>query len=74
MRVAVEGRSPIEFGDGVCGRLPHVWRHIRGGFLDGQHHDGDDDGDPDAGENSQGAGSDQLVGILMKAGKTGHFF
>lgn len=47
-------------------RLPHIWRHIRGGFFDGQHHDGDDDGDSDAGENSQSAGSNQLVWILVK--------
>lgn len=62
----MQDRSPVEFGNGVGRRLPHIWRHVRGGFFDGQHHDGDDDGDSDAGENSQGAGSDQLVGILIK--------
>lgn len=50
----------------MCSRLPDVRRHIRGGLFDGQHHYGDDDGDSDAGEDSQRAGSDQLVGILQK--------
>lgn len=62
----MQDRSPVEFGNGVGRRLPDIWRHIGGGLFDGQHHNGDDDGDSDAGENSQSAGSDQLVGILMK--------
>lgn len=62
----MQDRSPVEFGNGVGRRLPDVRRHIGGGLFDGQHHNGDDDGDSDAGENSQSTGSDQLVGILMK--------
>lgn len=46
--------------------LPDIWRHIRSSLFDGQHHDGDDDRDSDAGEDSQGTGSDQLVWILQK--------
>lgn len=44
--------------------LSDVWRHVGGSFFDGQHHDGDNYSNSDAGENSQGAGSDQLVRIL----------
>lgn len=46
--------------------LPDVWRHIRSSFFDGQHHYGYNDRDSDAGEDSQSAGSDQLVRILQK--------
>lgn len=59
-------RSPVEFRNCVSSCLPDVWRHIRGSFFDGQHHYGDNDCDSDAGEDSQSAGSDQLVRILQK--------
>ena len=59
---------PVELLDGVGRGLPHVGRHVTGRLLDGQHHDGDDDGHPDAGQHAQRAGADQLVGVLAERG------
>lgn len=50
--------SPVEFRDRMSSCFPDVWRHVRRSLFDGQHHYGDDYGDSDAGEDSQGAGSD----------------
>lgn len=50
--------SPVEFRDRVSSCFPDVWRHVRRSLFDGQHHYGHDYGDSDAGEDSQGAGSD----------------
>lgn len=58
--------SPVEFRDRVSSCFPDVRRHVRRSLFDGQHHNGDDDGDSDAGEDSQGAGSDELIRILQK--------
>lgn len=49
--------SPVEFRDCMSSCFPDVWRHVRRSLFDGQHHYGDDYGDSDAGEDSQGAGS-----------------
>lgn len=56
--------SPVEFLYGVSGGFPHVGRKVSGRLFDGQHHDGYDDGNSDAGENPEGARSDQLIWIL----------
>lgn len=40
---------PVELLDSVSSRLPHVWRQISWCLLDGQHHDGNDYGNSDAG-------------------------
>lgn len=45
----MDGGVPVELLDSVSGRLPYVWRQVSRRLLDGEHHDGDDDGDPDAG-------------------------
>lgn len=50
----------------MCCGLPDIRRHIRSSFFDGQHHYWNDDCYSYAGEDSQGAGSDQLVRILEK--------
>lgn len=55
---------PVEFRDGMSSCFPHVGRHVRGSLLDGQHHDGHDDGHADAREDAEGAGPNQLVGVL----------
>lgn len=55
---------PVELLDGVGRRLPHIRGHVGRRLLDGQHHDGDDDGDPDTGQNPQCAGPDELVWLL----------
>lgn len=62
----VLSKSPVKFGDCVSSCLPDIRRHIRSSLFDGQHHYGDDDCNSDARENSQGAGSDQLVWILQQ--------
>ena len=38
---------------------------IKTDLFDGQHHDWSDDGHSDGGEDSKGAGSDELVGVLQ---------
>lgn len=63
------GCLPVEFGDGMGSCLANVGGHVGRCFLDGQHHDGNDDGDPDTGENSQSTGPDQLVGVLQNKKK-----
>ena len=45
-------------------RLPDEGRHVVDALLDWEQHDRDDDGDPDAGQHSEGAGPDQLVRVL----------
>ena len=57
---------PVELLDGVGRRLPDVRRQVGRRLLDGQHHDGDDDGDPDTGQNPQSAGPDELVRVLTQ--------
>lgn len=57
-------RIPVELRDGMGRRFPHIGRHIRGSFLDGQHHDGYYDGHTDAREDTKGTGTDELVGVL----------
>lgn len=48
----------IEFGYGVGGSLAHVRWHVRYCVLDGQHHDGHNDGHTNAGQHTQGTRSD----------------
>ena len=49
------------------GRLAHERAHVDGRVADGEHHDGDDDGDADGGEDAEGGGADELVGVLERA-------
>ncbi len=55
---------PVEFLNGVSGGFPHIRWKVSGCFFDGQHHDGDDDGNSDTGQDPESARSDQLIGIL----------
>lgn len=55
---------PVEFRDGMGSRFPHIGGHVRGSFLDCQHHDRHYDGHTDAREDAEGTGTNQLIGIL----------
>lgn len=55
---------PVEFLDSVGRRLPDIWGQVGCRLLDGQHHDGDNYGNPDTGQNPQGAGTNELVWVL----------
>lgn len=57
-------RLPVEFLNGVSGSFPDVRWKVGGWFFDGQHHDGDDDGNSDTGQDPESACSDQLIWIL----------
>lgn len=46
------------------GRLPDVGGHIHDSLFNGQHHDWGNDRNSDAGQHSQSARSNQLVGVL----------
>lgn len=50
----------------MCRSLPHIRGQVSCSLLDGQHHDGDDDGDTDAGQNPQCTGPDELVWVLTQ--------
>lgn len=55
---------PVEFLNGMSGGFPDVRWKVGGCFFDGQHHDGDDYGNSDTGQDSESARSDQLIRIL----------
>ena len=48
----------------MCSCLPNIRGHVCHGLLYGYHHDWYNDGHTDTGENTEGTGPDQLVGIL----------
>lgn len=55
---------PVELLDRVGRRLPDVRGQVGRRLLYGQHHDGDDYRDPDAGQNPECTGPDELVRVL----------
>lgn len=62
-------RLPVQLLDSVSRCLPDVWGQVGRGLLDGQHHDGDDNGHPDAGQNPKCAGPNELVWVLEQEKK-----
>lgn len=57
---------PVELLDSVGRRLPDVRGQVGRRLLYGQHHDGDDYRHPDAGQNPECAGPDELVWVLPR--------
>lgn len=49
---------PVELLYGVSRRLAHIRGEVSCRLLDGQHHDGDNDGDTDTGQNPECTGPD----------------
>lgn len=62
-------RLPVQLLDSVSRRLPDVRGQVGRCLLDSQHHDGDDNGDPDAGQNPKCAGPNELVWVLEQEKK-----
>lgn len=55
---------PVKLWDSMSCRLSDIRWHVHHSFFDGQHHDGGDHEDTDTGQDPQGTGSDQLIGVL----------
>lgn len=69
--LVLEKRLPVQLLDSVSRCLPDVRGQVGRRLLDRQHHDGDDNGDPDTGQNPKRAGPNELVWVLEEGKKTG---
>lgn len=57
---------PVQLLDRMCWSLPHIWGQVSCSLLDGQHHNGDNNGDADTGQNPQSTSPDELVWVLAQ--------
>lgn len=57
---------PEELLDSMGRSLPDIWGQVSCCLLDGQHHDGDNYGDTDTGQNPKCTGPDELVWVLTQ--------
>lgn len=61
---------PVELLDSMSSSLPYIRGQVGCSLLDGQHHNGDNYGNTDAGQNPQRTGSNELVWVLPQRDET----